>query len=113
VTYGRALVTRASFTPNAWRDVALAATCMCMHIESMRTTIEMKETQRAELLKLAAQRGEKGFSALIGEAIDLYLAQFRARGEAVRKAKAVRGTLSDAEAEDLAASVRELRGRWR
>ncbi len=84
-----------------------------MHIGSMRTTIEMKETQRAELLKLAAQRGEKGFSALVGEAIDLYLAQFRSRGEAVRKAQAVRGILSDGEAAELATSVRELRGRWR
>ena len=45
----------------------------------MRTTVEITDAQRAELLKLAAQRGEKGFSAVIREALDLYLRQHRAR----------------------------------
>ena len=39
----------------------------------MRTTIELKDESRARLLDMAARRGEKGFSTIIGEAVDLYL----------------------------------------
>jgi len=34
-----------------------------MHDSFVRTTVEIDDAQRAELLKLAAQRGEKGFSS--------------------------------------------------
>jgi hypothetical protein len=49
--------------------------CMCMHVimGAMRTTIEMKPQHRARVLALAAQRGEKGFSAVAAEALELYL----------------------------------------
>ena len=40
----------------------------------MRTTIELKPEHRAALLELAARRGEKGFSSLIADAIEAYLA---------------------------------------
>lgn len=87
---------------------------MHMHVEQcMRTTIELKEAQRAELLKLAAQRGEKGFSSIIGEAIDLYLAQFRSRRDAVQRALAAEGMLSEAEGEALSVSAAKLREKWR
>ena len=87
---------------------------MHMHVEQcMRTTIELKEAQRAELLKLAAQRGEKGFSSIIGEAIDLYLSQFRSRRDAVQRALAAEGMLSEAEGEALSVSAAKLREKWR
>ncbi|MCH7921306.1 MAG: ribbon-helix-helix protein, CopG family [Planctomycetes bacterium] len=35
----------------------------------MRTTIEMSDHLRAELLQLAAKRGLKGFSQIVEEAI--------------------------------------------
>jgi hypothetical protein len=79
----------------------------------MRTTVEIDDSQRAELLKLAAQRGEKGFSAIVREALDLYLRQHRAKRDIVARALQLRGSLSDAEADALEASVRELRDRWR
>lgn len=79
----------------------------------MRTTVEITDAQRAELLKLAAQRHEKGFSAVIREALDLYLRQHRARREKVEKALALRGSLSDDEAEGLERSLAQLRGKWR
>jgi predicted DNA-binding protein len=44
----------------------------CM-LPPMRTTIEIPDDQRARLLELAARRGEKGFSALVREALELYL----------------------------------------
>ena len=50
----------------------MGKTCLCMYDAAMRTTIEMDDKHRAALLELAARRGEKGFSALVGEAIDAY-----------------------------------------
>jgi len=79
----------------------------------MRTTVEIDDAQRAELLKLAAQRGEKGFSSVIREALDLYIRQHRARRELVAQALELQGSFSDDEADALEASVRELRGKWR
>lgn len=79
----------------------------------MRTTVEIDDNQRAELLKLAAQRGEKGFSGIVREALDLYLRQHRGKRDIVARALQLRGSFSDAEADALEASVRDLRGRWR
>lgn len=79
----------------------------------MRTTVEISDEQRSQLLKLAAQRGEKGFSSLIREALDLYMRQHRARREAVAKALKVKGSFSNDEADALQASVRALREKWR
>ncbi len=79
----------------------------------MRTTVEIGDDQRAELLKLAAQRGEKGFSSLVREALDLYLRQHRARREVVAQALKLEGSFSDDEADALEASVLQLREMWR
>jgi len=79
----------------------------------VRTTVEIDDAQRAELLKLAAQRGEKGFSSVIREALELYIRQHRAKKEVVAQALALEGSFSDDEADALEASVRELRGAWR
>jgi len=84
-----------------------------MYAAVMRTTVEIDDAHRAELLKLAAQRGEKGFSSLIREALDLYMRQHRARREAVSKAIDLQGSFSEKEADALEASVRRLREKWR
>ena len=84
----------------------------CHHL-AMRTTIEMKDEHRARLLELAARRGEKGFSAIVGEAIDLYLRQLEGDGEIRARALATRGTLSARAAEELAERTRALRADWR
>lgn len=79
----------------------------------MRTTVEIADEQRARLLELAARRGEKGFSRLVQEALDLYLAEVDSREDRVREALAVLGTLDDASAEELRESVRRIRATWR
>lgn len=79
----------------------------------MRTTVEISDEQRAQLLKLAAQRGEKGFSSLIREALDLYMKQHRERREAVVNALRVKGSFSDEEADALQDSIGKLREVWR
>lgn len=79
----------------------------------MRTTIELTDKQRARLLDLAAQRGLKGFSALVQEAVDRYLDEAGARHQTAREAIAVLGTFDDEEADALRESMRRARGNWR
>lgn len=83
------------------------------HLPTMRTTVEITDRQRAKLLELAAERGTKGFSELVQEAIDAYLDSNAARRERVAAALAVLGSLSEREARDLETSVASVRGRWR
>jgi predicted transcriptional regulator len=79
----------------------------------MRTTIELKDESRARLLAIAARRGEKGFSALIDEAVAMYLAVADADDERRRAALALRGRLRAAEASRLRAATSALRESWR
>jgi len=81
----------------------------------MRTTVEITDRQRAKLLELAAQRGEKGFSRLVREAIDIYLETRAdaARAARVRAALAALGSLDRKNADALEERARALRGSWR
>ena len=44
------------------------------HVFGMRTTVELSDRVRAKLLELAARRGDRGFSALVEEAVERYVA---------------------------------------
>ncbi len=84
----------------------------------MRTTIEIADDKLVKLKKLAAERGERGFSALVDEALERYLETDldaeRARRE--RQAEAIRalaGSWSDAEAALARERIAELRATWR
>ena len=79
----------------------------------MRTTVEIPDEMRAQLLEIAAKRRLKGFSTIVQEAIARYLEEARSRADAVEAAQAVLGTMTDEEANALHASTRELRSRWR
>lgn len=79
----------------------------------MRTTVEITNEQRAGLLKLAAQRGEKGFSKLIQEALSRYLGDIEGHQKRIKRAREVLGTLDADSAENLQASVNQLRTLWR
>jgi predicted transcriptional regulator len=78
----------------------------------MRTTVEISDEQRARLLELAARRGEKGFSSLVRDALDAFLAREAAQEAARRRALSLRGRLSR-EAPALRAHVRRVRASWR
>ncbi len=79
----------------------------------MRTTIEMKPEHRARLLELAASRGEKGYSTVVTEALELYLETQSGRTDAIRSALALKGSISVTEAATLFATTRKLRANWR
>ena len=73
----------------------------------MRTTVEIRNDQRAKLLELAAQRGEKGFSRIVEEALDEYLGAATGREEKVRRALRAIGSLDEEAAERLEESARQ------
>lgn len=79
----------------------------------MRTTIELRDELRAKLLEIAGRRGEKGFSHLVEEAVDRYIAAEPGREESRRVALAARGSLGGGEAAGLAARVAAIRESWR
>jgi metal-responsive CopG/Arc/MetJ family transcriptional regulator len=82
-------------------------------IAFMRTTVEINNEQRAELLKIAAQRGMKGFSSLVQEALDEYLKKYGGRKQAAAKALALRGMLKGKEGIDFQKRVASIRELWR
>lgn len=82
-------------------------------IQAMRTTVELPDEIRAKLLEMAARRGERGFSGIVEEALERYLAEEEGRRERAEAARSVLGTLGDEEADALLESVRRLRDRWR
>lgn len=79
----------------------------------MRTTVEISDSQRAKLLKLAAERGDKGFSRLVGEALERFLAEEGGRKDRIQSALALESTLDAESADELEASVRRIRSTWR
>lgn len=84
-----------------------------MYTEIMRTTLEIDDEQRAQLLRLAARKGQKGFSGLVQEAIAEYLKRVQTRQDSIQAAVRVLGSLSDASGKKLADSVKKLRSAWR
>jgi Arc/MetJ family transcription regulator len=80
---------------------------------AMRTTIEITEEQRAELLKMAANRGLKGFSQVVQEALNEYIVRQNERFHLVKDALKLKGILSDKEGNDLEETRKVVRGSWR
>jgi hypothetical protein len=78
----------------------------------MRTTIELSPAHRARLARLAAERGEKGFSRFIAEALDAYLESL-GPGDDRNDVRRLRGVLGETEAREFEARVRSIREGWR
>ena len=86
---------------------------MCMYHVCMRTTIEMKPEHRSTLLALASRRGEKGFSGVLGEAIESFLNSEVEREKRRKTLLSLKGSLSKKEGDDLRRVAVELRESWR
>ncbi len=75
----------------------------------MRTTVELKPEHRSALQALAARHGERGFSSVLGEAIEAFL-----QGEVERERRrktllSLAGSLSKKDGDRLRRTVRGLR----
>jgi hypothetical protein len=76
----------------------------------MRTTVEITDDQRLALTALASKRGLRGFSLLVQEAIDRYLAE--ERGDRLNAVLALRGSLPADEAEELERRIADAWASW-
>jgi metal-responsive CopG/Arc/MetJ family transcriptional regulator len=79
----------------------------------MRITVELKPEHMSWLLAIAAKRGEKGISAALSEAIELYLGEEAERERRRRRALQLRGALKRNEAAELQKRAAALRASWR
>jgi hypothetical protein len=79
----------------------------------MRTTVEMKPEHRSALLSVASRRGQKGFSAVLGEAIEHYLRAEQDREKRRKTLFSLAGSLTPDEAVKLRRTVENVRERWR
>jgi len=79
----------------------------------MRTTIELTEEQRSELLRLAAKRGLKGFSPLVQEALNEYLQQESKKLHLIDAALGLKGVFQGKAAEEFEERATALRTNWR
>lgn len=80
-----------------------------MENRGIQVTVEMKPEHRSALLALASRRGQKGFSAVLGEAIDSFL-QGEAEREKRRKALlSLGGSLSKKDCDELRRTAKALR----
>jgi Arc/MetJ family transcription regulator len=86
---------------------------MYIKICRMRTTIELSDDQRAELVRIAAKRRLKGFSLIVQEALDEYLRRQGGREQAIAAAMTLRGCLKEKDADALEERVRMVRETWR
>jgi hypothetical protein len=78
----------------------------------MRTTIDVSSGHRAALLRIAAERGEKGFSSIVAEALDAYLAS-AGRIEDRAGALRLKGVLADSDPAELRKRVAAVHESWR
>ena len=81
----------------------------------MRTTIEISDDLRARLVALAARRRIRGFSRIVQEALERFLATEgdAERARRVADALAALGSLPARSAAAMRSRVRRIRGRWR
>lgn len=76
----------------------------------MRTSVEITDQQRAALTLLAGRRGMRGFSPLVREAIDLYLAE--QEGGRLDAALSLEGVITADDAEEVERRIRDAWSTW-
>ena len=86
---------------------------MCIYDVCMRTTIEIRPEHRSALLALASRRGQKGFSGVLGEAIESFLNSEVEQEKRRKTLLSLKGSLSKKEGEELRRVSTELRESWR
>lgn len=79
----------------------------------MRTTIDIPDRMRAELLALAAKRRMRGYSEIIKEAIGFYLREMRIREKSRRQVLKLEGVWAAEDAETIAEAVESAWAGWK
>jgi len=79
----------------------------------MRTTIEISDRHRSILLSLAAQKGLRGYSGIIQEALDYYIAHQVKASDIKKDVLRMKGSWKAEEAEETRSRLAELRENWK
>lgn len=79
----------------------------------MRTTIEISDKHRGILLALAAQKGLRGYSGIIKEALDYYIEHQSKTTEKKREILKMEKTWNVEETEEIRSNLVELRENWK
>jgi hypothetical protein len=77
----------------------------------MRTTVEITEHQHRALSAIAQRRGVRGFSVLVQEALDAYLANINT--DEVDLLLSLEGMLSESDADEMRSRIKDVRTAWR
>jgi metal-responsive CopG/Arc/MetJ family transcriptional regulator len=77
----------------------------------MRTTVEITDEQHRALSAIAQRRGVRGFSALVQEALDGYLANLNT--DEVNLLLGLEGVLTESDAREMRSRIKEARAAWR
>ena len=79
----------------------------------MRTTIEISDRHRSVLVAMAAQRGLRGYSEIIEEALEKYIAEQVRDPDTKERVLAMRGSWQRDEIEQTRSRLVELREQWK
>jgi hypothetical protein len=79
----------------------------------MRTTVELSDSLYRRLRAAAAERGLRGFSGLVEEAVDAYFAQEDERRDLVRALENAQGSWSEADLRDWERARDDAWASWR
>lgn len=77
----------------------------------MRTTVEITDEQHRALSAIAQRRGVRGFSVLVQEALDGYLANLNV--DEVDILLGLEGVLTDSDAKEMRSRISDARTTWR
>lgn len=77
----------------------------------MRTTVEITDEQHRALNAIAHRRGERGFSAIVQEALNAYLASLKV--DEVDLLLGLEGVLTDSDAQEMRSRIDDMRTTWR
>ena len=78
----------------------------------MRTTIEISDKHRRILLSFAAQKGLRGYSQIIQEALDHYIAHHVQINAKMNNTLKMKGCWKSEDAQETRARLAELRENW-
>lgn len=77
----------------------------------MRTTVEISDEQHRALSAIAQRRGVRGFSILVQEALDGYLANLTT--DEVDLLLGLEGVLTESDAQEMRSRIGDAKAEWR
>ena len=82
-------------------------------LRPMRATIELPDHLRAAVVAVAARKGYRGYSKVIIEALEFYLAEKEARESGLHELLELRGSWSRQEAATARDRIAQARSNWK